>query len=150
MDINAVGTVNQDEGKPVHLKDETGEPMYHIDASGNPVIDQEGNKKPLTVTVVGSFSKRYTDAEAELANTQLARMQKRGIAPPMTKAQLDAREVKLQAAAIIAWDFVSGGKPFPISETNWNALLAKQPQWKAQVQEAIHNYADFSPAQSPS
>lgn len=130
MDIEQLASVpdTEDAGRSVTLKDVAGKPM--LDASG----------QPLTIVVAGSFSPRYRAAQLKVRNARLtARLEE----TQTTAETFDAQERAIQAACIVSWPFTSGGKPFAITDRNWTALLAKQPQWEAQVVEVMADHAGF-------
>jgi len=130
MDIAELDTVAEDDGIVVTLKDVTGEPMIATDT-----------QQPLTLKVAGAFSDRYRAAQKRLTNKRI-QATKRG-AGDLDADAIEDNELALEAACIIEWPFVSGGQPFPISLTNWKALVQKQPQWQGQVWSAMHDHAGF-------
>jgi len=131
MDITTVGTVAEDEGTLVHLKDVAGELLF----------DGEGEAQtPVTIRVAGTYSKRYRTAQKKLKerNIRAARRNE-----DFDADKLDDGTVELEVACIMEWSFTSGGQPFPITAGNWKALVAKQPQWQDQVSTAMTDHARF-------
>lgn len=131
MDISTLDTVSEDDGTLVHLKSVTGDLLY----------DGEGESRtPVTIRVAGTYSERYRKAQKRLKerNIRAARRNE-----DFDVDTLDAGSLELEVAAIIEWTFTSGGQPFPITATNWKALISRQPQWQEQVATAMTDHARF-------
>ena len=132
MDISTLGTVNEDDGIVLHLKDVQGELMY----------DGEGDSKtPVVIRHAGTYSKTYRKALADVIkkNSKAAR---RGVTLDAESAELAALTV--EAACIFEWTFTSGSRPFPITPDNWRALIDKQPQFQDQLRESMSDHERFS------
>lgn len=137
MDITTVETVSEDEGTFVHFKDAAGELLY--DVAGE-------TKTPVGARVAGTYSERYRKVQRKVKerNIRAARRNEEWDADT-----LDARTFELEAAAIIEWTFTANGQPFPITADNWKAIVAKQPQWQGQVDQAMNDHARFLARKSP-
>ncbi len=129
IDVLAAKAVaeREEEGTPVHIKDEASEPQY------------EG-EKPVTITVVGSFSTTFRKAEAREMERQLKHRQNKLSADLVQK-----RRVALAAAACTGWQgFTLGDQPFPFSRDNAVMLFEAAPWILAQVEEARDDHEGFS------
>lgn len=137
MDVSTVTTVSEDEGTFVHFKDVTG----------NLLFDGEGEAKtPVGARVAGTYSERYRKAlkKVKERNLRAARRNEEYDADTM-----DDRTFELEAACLIEWTFTTNGQPFPITPDNWKAIVAKQPQWQGQVDQAMNDHARFLARKSP-
>lgn len=135
MEISTSKDVAQreDEGNKVHLTDEAGELMYE-------------DKKPVTITVVGTYSKTYRRVQ----NEQRLKVLK-GRRVQLTPDAVDAKANEALAACVLGWEgFTSEGKPFPYSRDNAAALFAQAPWIREQVEEAMSDHASFFPKSSAS
>jgi hypothetical protein len=131
MDISTLETVSEDEGTVIHLKDAAGELLFD---------GQEPERTPVTALVAGTYSQRYRKAQKKVRerNIRAARRNE-----DLDGDALEDRELELEAACIIAWTLTANGQPFPITMDNWKAVVAKQPQWREQVQQAMTDHARF-------
>lgn len=134
MDISTIGTVSEDAGTVVHLKDIEGDLLFDVNGE---------TKSPVTIRVAGTYSERYRKAQKKVADRNLQRA-RRG--QDFDSDTLDEGTFALEAACIIEWSFTASGQPFPITAGNWAALVAKQPQWQGQIQRAMGDHASFSTA----
>lgn len=131
MDIKNARTVTtrEDRGTVVHLKDECGVRMFE---------DAE-ETKPVTITVVGSYSARSRRSLEAAREAVAAR-----------KLDLDDAvefNVEVLAGCITDWEgFTADGQPFPYTRENARVLL-REVQWiREQVTIAHNNHALFSTA----
>lgn len=137
MDINTIGTVTEDSGIVVHLKDVEGELLF----------DGDGEKRtPVTMLVAGTYSDRYRKAQKKFKdkNLRLARRNQ-----DFDAEALDEGNLGLEVACILEWPFTANDKVLPISVENWKAVIQKQPQWQGQVQAAMNDHAAFFSKSSP-
>lgn len=135
MEISTSNSVaeREDQGSTVHLVDETGEPMF------------EGGK-PVTITVVGTYSKMYRRVQNEQRIRNL-----KGRRTQPTPDIIDARANEAIAGCVLAWEgFTSEGKPFPYTRENAAILFAQAPWIRDQVEEAMSDHASFFPKSSAS
>lgn len=132
MDIKKLTPVAaaEDEGVFVHFEDAADRPMYDGEA-------------PIGAVVSGTYSTHYRAANRKIRERSLARGQQRGATDAVTVDQIDDNAHELEVACIRSWTFEADGKPFPITVQNWKALLEMQPQWREQVNEAMHAHARF-------
>jgi hypothetical protein len=121
----------EDLGVVVHLDDPvTGEPATY------------GDGQPVTLTVAGSYSQRFREAEAK----RLAQWAKQRRAPKGAEIQDSQRETVV--ACVLAWDGIfdrppaEGGQPLPCLPEHVRKLLAIPPVF-AQVWEAMHDHERF-------
>ncbi len=147
LDIDGLDPNNQNTPIPVHLEDARHNPIF---IGEPPKEGEEDTRVPLILMVVGEFSDAYRVIDEKVRNEQLAKNQKRGTIQPLTVQELDEREERYHVACITAWPFSKNGKALPITAVNWHAMLARQPQWRAQIAQAITGYADFFARQSAS
>lgn len=120
----------EDEGQVVHLNDEAGEPMYF------------GDNEPVTVTVTGTYSKRYRRA----LDAKMARSRKRRTVD-IDEVRRDALEVNAQC--VIEWSgFFDSGTPLDCTKANVVKVLEAAPWIKDQIEAAMEDHAGFSRASS--
>lgn len=129
FDLSTAGSVIQreDQGRVVKLKDEAQVPY----------------DPPVTVTVVGTYSRKYKQAMETRA--QAARKRR--------MSDEDAQREVLEATAecVIAWEgFSDNGAPMECKPSNVVKVLEKAPWIHEQIAEAMHDHAGFSKAASPS
>jgi len=119
----------EDVGRPVHIKNESGELMY-VDAD-----------TPVTITVVGTYSKRYRkamDAKAE------KRLQQRA---DMDTIREDAMDVTAQC--VTEWQGIfHDGAPLECNKANVLRVLKAAPWVREQVETAMDDHAGFFRASS--
>jgi hypothetical protein len=121
----------EDEGTPVHIRNEAGELQYE-------------NDKPVTITVAGSYSKTYRKATEAQRDKSLK--QRRSVP---TGEQLSRQALEILASCIVSWEgFTSQGKPFGYSKENAIALLDSAPWIREQCEEALYDHASFFPKAS--
>lgn len=123
----------EDEGQVVHIRDEMDEPMYH---------GKGADEKPVTITVVGTYSKTYLD----VTRAQQRKLGKRlGRGGDMTELA-EGNALEAIAACVKAWDgFLSDGKPFPCTRPNAAVLLSssKAQHIRRQVEHAMGDHERF-------
>lgn len=123
----------EDEGQVVHIHDQLGEPLYYENGSG---------KKPVTITVVGTYSKRY---RASLDQQQGKQFKRRRFDPE------DARKDTLEilSRCVLAWEGVyNQGQPLEFNRKNVLDVLAV-PFVREQVEVAMGDHAGFFKTSSP-
>jgi hypothetical protein len=133
VEISTSKTVaeREDEGVAVHLYDEKGDLMYE-------------DKKPVTITVVGTYSKTYRRVQNEQRLKNL-----KGRRTQLTPEGIDQKANEAIARCVTAWSgFTSEGKPFPYTEENAVALFQAAPWIREQVEEAMGDHAAFFPKSS--
>lgn len=133
MEISTSKSVaeREEEGTTIHLLDEKGDYLFEADA-------------PVTITVVGTYSKTYRRVQNEQRAKNL-----KGRRAPLTPEQIDARGTEGLAACVLGWQgFTSDGKPFPYSRDNAIALFQAAPWIREQVEEAMGDHAAFFPKPS--
>lgn len=118
--------VREDEGRTVGLVDETGAPMDGV-----------------TVTVVGSYSKRYREAVDARANRKF----RLGKVP--TPAEVRAETLHLYADCVTGWaGFEKNGQPHTCTREHVVEVFEKAPWIYEQVAQAVEDHAGFSRASS--
>ena len=125
MALNIDSTPNvadlEDQGRRITLKDADGEDWS----------DDEG--KPVTALVAGTYSKRYAQARtAGLTRSLKARGK-------LTGDDLEATNLKLDAALVIAWDITSGGQMAKPEQ-----VFQSHPFIREQIVEEANAHASFS------
>lgn len=131
MDISQIMSVSEreDRGTVVHVRDAVGELQY-----------QEADPtRPVTITVAGTFSKRYQDT---LAGHRDALFKQRRAT--LSGEQLTQQQIELVAACIISWDgFTLNGAPFPCTMEN-AVMVLKSAHWiRQELEEAMGDHASF-------
>ncbi len=119
----------EDAGRTIHLRSATGELEYWPDG-----------KTPITLTVVGTYSKKYREAK----RTVQKRYQKR------REVDVDEFTQEIAALCITAWSIPLGEGPTPLTKENALKLLQRAPWVAEQVAEAMGDHEGFSGAASPS
>jgi hypothetical protein len=132
MDISSIGTVNEDDGIVLHLKDINDELMY--DGTGDA-------QTPVTIRHGGTYSKVYRDALAAVVKSNSKVARRGGVLDAETA---ERAALRVEAACIFEWSFTAGGKPYPITPDNWKALVDKQPQWQDQLRVSMNDHERFS------
>lgn len=133
MEVSTSKAVSEreEEGTVVHLTDEKGDLMYE-------------NMEPVTITVVGTYSKTYRRVQNEQRAKNL-----KGRRLQLTPEQIDARANEAIASCVLGWEgFTSEGKPFPFTKDNAAALFTAAPWIRDQVEEAMGDHAAFFPKPS--
>lgn len=130
FDLSAAKPVaaKEDEGQTVHVHSELGEPLYY-----------DGGK-PVTMTVVGTYSSTYRRAEEALSNQRLKRRSRAAL----TAGVIRAESRSVLAACVLAWDgFMDGGKPLACTKENVVRVLEAAPWIEDQVTAAMEDHAGF-------
>ena len=134
FDLNSekAAVAREDEGIVVHITNSKGEPMHF------------GDGQPVTVTVAGTYSKRYRDAERERVDRRF-----KGRQPNIETIRRDALEIT--ADCVLAWSgFFDNGKPLDCIRSNVVKVLDGVPWVREQVEKAMEDHAGFSRASSAS
>jgi hypothetical protein len=127
----------EDEGQVVHLRGRDGELLYF--ANGTEA------QKPVTITVVGTYSTVYRSA----LNRQRDRLVKMRRAK-LTGDMVEEQQLDLMAACVLGWDgFFVGERPVPFTRENVKQVLATVPWIREQVDEAMSDHEGFTKGSSP-
>jgi len=133
FDLSTAGSVIE--------REEQGQAVHITDAAGNLLYQDAEKTKPVTMTVVGTYSRRYKRAMEGRA--QQAR--KRRLSEE--EAQRDVLEAT--AECVIAWDgFHDAGKPLECKPSNVVKVLEAAPWIYEQVATAMWDHAGFLRAAS--
>jgi hypothetical protein len=131
FDVSAQKDVGQreEEGTLVPVKSVTGEVQY----------DGEGDAtKPVTIRVVGTYSKTYRRASFAL------RERVRKFRTTRTSEQQDQHAIELIADCLLGWEGITnGGQPFPFTRDNAIALLTNCPWVREDVEAAMGDHERF-------
>jgi hypothetical protein len=131
MDIEAVkkAVEQDDEGVTVTIFQRTGEPYLGADGS------------EATVTVVGTESSRYRQAERRQQRKMFKRVRVRGA--DITPEDAESEAIDLAASAVIDWHgWELDGKPVPCEPKYVKQVLQIKHIFE-QVQSAIQGHAAF-------
>jgi hypothetical protein len=129
VDISNAKSVaeQEEEGTVVHVKDASGELAYNGD-------------KPVTITVMGTYSTTYRKAVSSNRDKWLKRRQ------TLDGDSLDKQAIETTAACVKSWDgFTSGTDPYPATKANVIALLENAPWIREQVETAMGDHQLFTP-----
>lgn len=138
MDIGSGKVVEQreEEGTVILIRDEAGERMYH----------EKDPTKPVSITVVGTYSATYRRASEAQRDRNIKRRNFH-----LDGDQLDQQALELVAACITAWDgFTANGEAYPLTKPNAVQLLRAFPWIRQQVEAAMNDHSLFFRAPSPS
>ena len=130
LNIAAAKTVaaQEDDGQVVELMDHDGEPLVY-----------GADDKPVTVTVVGSYSTRYRQAVDRQRHQMIKRRKVKTSA-----ADLFENQIELEASCVIAWDGIfDGEKAIECNPQNAAEMLTAVPWFREQVQVAMEDHAGF-------
>jgi hypothetical protein len=136
MDIGKGNEVEQreEQGTIVQLKDENGELQFYPEGA------ERKDQKPVTVTVVGTYSKTFRKARKDQRDKNL----KRG------RVGLKAQETEVIAKCILGWEGLTfNGQDFRYTDEN-KVLLLGVPWIREQIEEAMGDHQGFSTARSQS
>ncbi len=127
----------EDVGVEIHLHDLEEEDIWYT--------DREGNKHAVTMTVAGTFSKRYRKAEATMQTRRIKRRRIR-----ITGEQLMDDTETLTASCVIGWSgfFDQHGHPIECNKTNVRRVFERFPHIRQQVQVAMEDHETFFKASS--
>jgi len=129
VDISNASTVTdrEDDGIVVELNDEKNEPAFGPDG-----------KTRVTVTVAGTYSKRYR--LAQVANRKTLRKRRFAVDDDTVDDLARAQT----AACIIAWDgFMKDGQPYPLTRENALYVLLHMPWVREQIENAMTDHEAF-------
>lgn len=117
----------EDEGIAVEIRDNSGEVALCPDGS------------PVTITVVGSYSKRCGDAREALQK----RMAALKVRKP-SRAQSEQHQAWFVADCVLDWHGITDdGKPFVFTRDNAIDLFLRLPFVREQVEAAMVDHAAF-------
>lgn len=132
FDLGAAKQVaeREDEGQVVHVTGPDGEPAYYMDGD---------ERKPVTITVAGSYSKTYRRAEEGQRRRNLKRRSTK-----VTPAQLDRNRRELIASCVLDWQgFFEAGRPLPCTKENVMRVLSAAKWIQYDVEAAMEDHAAF-------
>ena len=125
---------NEDDGATIQLRDIEDELMHYR-------MSSEDEWKPVTITVVGTYSKRYKRAQDH--QTTLA--VKGGRRVKVTGDKLRTQRENLAAHCIIAWDgFFDANGSVDCTPENILDAFEKYPFILEQAEAAMDDHANFS------
>lgn len=130
-------TDREDEGNTIEINDENDEPQFYPEGAS------EEDGKPVTITVAGTYSKRFRRAREKRRSKNEKRQGR------LSDEEKNRQEVEVAAACIMAWEgFTQGGKPYELTEKNAIDLLLAMPWVYEQVLVAMNDHQGFSTARS--
>jgi hypothetical protein len=119
----------EEEGREVHVRGADDTPLYYA---------HDGERKPVTMRVAGTYSARYRRTEEALRDKRL----KRG---RYTGEQAERDTLRLHAACVISWNgFFDAGKPIPCTDANVLTVLRAARWIDEQVNLAMNDHEGFS------
>lgn len=136
MDVKelAAEAARDEEGVAIPIHARNGEPYG------------SSNGEAVTITVLGSESKRYREASDRLLRRALRSRQR-----TLTPKELRENRVERAAAAVIEWHGIeANGEPWPCEPENVKALLFQSEHILEQVEIGIDGHADFFSRAKPS
>lgn len=117
----------EDEGQTFHVHDEHGDPLYYAD------------QKPVTMTMAGTYSRRYRRAEEAMTNRRLKRRRRSLSAEEVRRDQLH-----LTASCALDWEgFFQGGTPIECTKDNAVKVLEVAPWIRDQAEQVMEDHAGF-------
>lgn len=128
----------EDEGNTIHLRDENDELLYHRPPGSGP----KAEPLPVTITMAGTYSKKYRRARA----AQMTKTVKKGRsgAIRITGELLEEQRDELVATCALAWDgFYSASKPVPCNKQNATDHFQAMPWIRDQAEEAMNDHEAF-------
>jgi hypothetical protein len=130
--------------KKVVEQDDEGVTVTIFQRNGDPYLAADGSE--ATVTVVGSESKRYRDAERRQQRRLFKRARVRGA--EITPEETEREAIEVASAAIIEWHgWEADGKPVPCENPHLTSFLKVKHIFE-QVNAAIQGHAAFFEARS--
>lgn len=135
MDLSKLDTSRlSDEGVKLHL-------LHPV--TSKPLFADPAQKKPMTITVLGSDGERFNELRRELIDDRIAKLQDQR--KPDMRSIEDAA-IEHLASITIGWEnLIVDGKPFEYSKANARKLY--QQKWiREQVERFANNRANFLPA----
>lgn len=138
------------EGQRLAQLEDDGIPVPIDDVTGKPALQDDG-ATPITITVVGSLSKRYQKVKARNRGRALKNDSKITDDEELGQQSLE-QQTESVALCITGWSpgFTDGGKPFDYSPANALALLKAYPHIQAKLEKAMDDHARFFVARSTS
>ncbi len=118
----------EEQGQVIHVRDESGEPMYF------------GDDEPVTITVAGTYSKRYRKAlDARISKASRSRRRE------PEDVQRDALDVVAQC--VLDWaGFHENGTALDCTRANVTRVLGLAVWIREQVEVAMDDHAAFGKA----
>lgn len=118
----------EDEGTVVHIHGIDEKPMFY---------EEDGESKPVTITVAGAHSSKFRRIEEAL--------RRRKIKPRQFTAELVYEDnIEKAAACTLEWEgFQQNGEPVPMTGENAKFLYRSCPWVLEQVMEAMHDHSRF-------
>jgi len=124
----------EDAGAVVHLRDLDDELMYYK-------LDNDDEEEPVTITVAGSYSKKYKRAQ-NAQTTKAMKGARRGTRVTGEALQEQLRD--LASTCVLAWDgFFDKGEPMACERDNVVKVFERAPWILEQVQAAQVDHASF-------
>ena len=136
-----MGGFNLQSAAPTSAKEDEGTPVELHDADGEPIMQGLLNDKPVTITVVGTYSQKYRKATDVARDKQLKRRRAMLTGDELQKQQLD-----ITASCVLSWDGVNAdekGTPLPCTKENVIAVLVAAPWIREEVEAAMNDNARF-------
>lgn len=129
--------VAEDAGMVVELSDSTGEKMLYL--------DEHGDKAPVTMTTVGTYSKTFRHAKRAQTNRML-----KNKTTQLTAEGLEEGAITLTARCVREWQgvFDANGGPLECNLANVTAVFTAAPWVLEQIDTAMGNHESFSKANS--
>lgn len=127
FDLDGPGaTQGQDEGTVVHIEDVLGKPMYYGEET-----PENPNGKPVTITVAGTYSRRYRRIEDQIRRRPMK-------ARKITGEKFYDEMIEKVVGCTIAWEgFAMGAQPVLLNDHNAEKLYKNFPWVLDQVVEAM-------------
>lgn len=143
MDLSKYVTAAE-EGTVYEVKDPNGEPLL-----------QEGSTpekpKPVTITLAGTDSERWTKAEDIIYNRRQKSSNPRNMFAAKTAEEQRQDAAFLLASVTLAWDgVVLDGKPLECTQANAKMLYLKVKMVREQVDAFLADRRNFTKASSTS
>jgi hypothetical protein len=136
IDSNTDIAQREDAGTVVHLRDATGELQF---------IGEGDAKRPVTITVAGTYSSVYRKADAE-QNTKLYSRRRTNLQPEELSKIAARQRLELVAACVLGWHgIVSGATEVPCTKDNVIMLLDRFPWVLQALEAAMQDHAAFFP-----
>jgi hypothetical protein len=135
MDLSTFDTVAAaDRGAVLHLSSpKTGTPMF-----------DEETKQPVTISLLGSDSKRYTDFVHKAKNKRIQSIGRMGRRGRATSEEAEAEQLELAVKCTVAWaHIIYKGQKLEFSEANVRLLYTEVPVVYDQVVEFMEDRSNY-------
>ena len=133
MDLTKFDTITQaDQGAVVHLRHP---------GTDTPLYDEETNE-PVSITVLGADSKKYTRLLRDLTTKRLNR--KLGKRTKVTAEEIESDNLELAIEATVSWEhIVLDGEKLQCTLPNTRKLYTRLPWIREQVDEVVNERANY-------